>query len=137
MYKRQPYQQPSKSDLPRYLFFLAVLLLVLGGLFIYSRMLNLPQPSVDTAPVKQDLVSAQVAPPAAVPASAEKPLSLPQLQISGHMYIDEGSASNRLFANGRSFRQGDKIDEHWTLTNIGVEGIEINAAERSELLPYR
>ena len=132
-----PYQQPSKSDLPRYLFFLAVLLLVLGGLFIYSRMLNLPQPSVDTAPVKQDLVSAQVAPPAAVPASAEKPLSLPQLKISGHMYIDEGSASNRLFANGRSFRQGDKIDEHWTLTNIGVEGIEINAAERSELLPYR
>ena len=132
-----PYQQPSKSDLPRHLFFLAVLLLVLGGLFIYSRMLNLPQPSVDTVPVKQDLVSAQLAPPAAVPASAEKPLRLPQLQISGHMYIDEGSASNRLFANGRSFRPGDKIDEHWTLINIGVEGIEINAAERSEVLPYR
>jgi hypothetical protein len=100
-------------------------------------MLSLPQPSVDRAPVQQDLTSAQAAPPAAVLASGEKPLSLPQLQISGHMYIDEGSASNRLFANGRSFRQGDKIDEHWILTNIGVEGIEINAAERRETLSYR
>lgn len=132
-----PYQQPSKSDLPRYLFFLTVLLLVLGALFIFSRMLSLPQPSVDRAPVQQELTSAQAAPPAAVLASGEKPLSLPQLQISGHMYIDEGSASNRLFANGRSFRQGDKIDEHWILTNIGVEGIEINAAERRETLSYR
>lgn len=132
-----PYQQPSKSDLPRYLFFLAVLLLVMGALFIYSRMLNLPQPTIDMVSVQQDQVSAEAAPPAAVPPTGEKSLTLPQLQISGHMYIDEGSASNRLFANGRSFRQGDKIDEHWILTNIGVEGIEINAAERRETLPYR
>ena len=80
-----PYQQPSKSDLPRYLFFLAVLLLVMGALFIYSRMLNLPQPTIDMASVQQDQVSAEAAPPAAVPPTGEKSLTLPQLQISGHM----------------------------------------------------
>jgi hypothetical protein len=132
-----PYQQPSKSDLPRYLFFLAVLLLVLGAFFIYWRMLNLPQPTIAMAPVQQDQIITQAAPPASVPPTGEKSLALPQLQISGHMYIGEGSVSNRLFANGRSFRQGDKIDEHWILTNIGVEGFEINAAERREILPYR
>ncbi len=132
-----PYQAPSKSDLPRYLLLLAFLMLVLGALLIYSRMLNLPQPLIDSTPVQPGLVSAEVAPPTPMPNLVDKALSLPQLQISGHMYIDEGSASNRLFANGRSFRRGDKIDQHWTLSNIGIEGIEINAAERREILPYR
>ena len=66
-----------------------------------------------------------------------QPLSMPELQISGHMYMAEGSASNRLFANGGSFRQGDKIDDRWTLLAVGIDGIEISAGERREFLPYR
>ena len=68
---------------------------------------------------------------------AQKLLPLPELQISGHMYMAEGSPSNRLFADDGSFRQGEKIDANWTLDAIGINGIEVSAGERREFLPYR
>ena len=63
--------------------------------------------------------------------------ALPQLTISGHMYIAEGSPSNRLFANQRTFQAGDKIDQHWTLVAIKLQGYKIQSADRVETLPYR
>jgi hypothetical protein len=62
---------------------------------------------------------------------------LPQLTISGHMYIAEGSSSNRLFANQRTFQAGDKIDQYWTLVAIKLQGYKIQSTDRIETLPYR
>ena len=84
-------------------------------------------------PIRQSLAPA----PVNVSQPEPKSLALPELQISGHMYMAEGSASNRLFANGGSFRQGDKLDNHWTLIAVGIDGIEISAGQRREFVPYR
>jgi hypothetical protein len=53
------------------------------------------------------------------------------------MYIDEGSASNRLFADGRTLRHGDKINADWTLVVIGMDSYEISSGQRREVLSYR
>jgi hypothetical protein len=64
-------------------------------------------------------------------------LSLPAVGISGHMFIARGSASNRLFTGQRILKAGDKIDQHWTLLAIGLNGFRIQSGERTEYLPYR
>lgn len=129
-----PYYQPSKSDFPKYLFFLVCAILLVGSWIIYSGIIRLPQPA-------QSLSTSTTAPvtiePVVSPTAVERPPALPDLQISGHMFIAEGSASNRLFANGRSFREGDKIDDHWILVTIGVENFAINAGQRREVVKYR
>jgi hypothetical protein len=129
-----PYYQPSKSDFPKYLFFLVCAIIVLGSWVIYSGITNLPQP-------EQSPEVATTAPPAMEPVESpmkiEQPPSLPDLQISGHMFIADGSASNRLFANGRSFREGDMLDTQWRLVAIGVESFSISAGQRRETLMYR
>lgn len=129
-----PYYQPSKSDFPKYLFFLVCAILVFATWIIYSGIVRLPQP-------EQSSITAVTAPPVIEPAASstavETPQATPNLQITGHMYIAEGSASNRLFANGRSFREGDKIDSQWTLVAIGVESFSISAGQRRETLRYR
>ena len=144
-----PYQQPSK-DWPKALIPLACLVALAIAAVIYSGLLTRPQtpaqqPILEAsqpAPVARVIEKpAPVSAPAAMPEPAAVPepdvLPLPELQISGHMYMAEGSASNRLFANGGSFRQGDKLDKHWTLVAVGIEGIEISAGQRREFLPYR
>ncbi len=101
---------------------------------IYSGIIRLPQP-------EQSPITAVTAPPViepvVSPTALETPQATPNLNITGHMYIAEGSASNRLFANGRSFREGDKIDSQWTLVAICVESFSISAGQRQETLRYR
>ena len=145
-----PYQQTPKSDWPRIVILVVAVLVLVIGMVIYSGLLVRPQMSVQqpapeavlVAPVTQPVekpepLSASV--PASLSVSIAQPqiLALPELQISGHMYMAEGSASNRLFANGGSYRQGDKLDKHWTLLAVGVDGIEISAGQRREFMPYR
>jgi hypothetical protein len=143
-----PYQQPAKSNAPRTIVLLLCILALVIGLVVYSGLLVRPQvpvqqPAVDSiqaAPAPQVIEkAANVKTPPVPPVSTAEPeaLALPQLQISGHMYMAEGSASNRLFANGGSFRQGDKLESHWTLVAVGIDGIEISAGQRREFLPYR
>ncbi|MDG1310763.1 MAG: hypothetical protein P8P26_01725 [Porticoccaceae bacterium] len=140
-----PYQQAPKSDLPKYIILLVCFMAALSGLAIYSGLLNPAQaPQQAPAPKVSDQVVEKSAPQLTinepvvrVAVMQAQPLSMPELQISGHMYMAEGSASNRLFANGGSFRQGDKIDDRWTLLAVGIDGIEISAGERREFLPYR
>jgi hypothetical protein len=139
-----PYQQSSKSDWPKAWVLMVCLVAMVIAVVLYSGLLTRPQ-----TPAQQPILEAnQSAPitrvietpaPVSAPAAMPEPdvLPLPELQISGHMYMAEGSASNRLFANGGSFRQGDKLDKHWTLVAVGIEGIEISAGQRREFLPYR
>lgn len=140
-----PYQQAPQSHWPRTIILLFCVVAVVIGLVIYSGLLARPQipvqqPLVEVAPptpVSQPIATPSAPEPAPATSTELQTLPLPELQISGHMYMAEGSASNRLFANGGSFRQGDMLDKHWTLTAVGVEGIEISAGQRREFLPFR
>ena len=140
-----PYQQEPKSDVLKYIILLLCIIVAVIGLVIYSELLTRPQiqpqpPAAEItkqAPAPQPIRQSLAPAPVNVSQPEPKSLALPELQISGHMYMAEGSASNRLFANSGSFRQGDKLDNHWTLIAVGIDGIEISAGQRREFVPYR
>ncbi|MBT5103078.1 MAG: hypothetical protein HOM23_03410, partial [Porticoccaceae bacterium] len=74
--------------------------------------------------------------------AAEQPItnaapSVPEFIIAGHMFIAEGSNSNRLFIGQSSYREGDKITQEWTLVSIKPDYFIISAGESTEVLPYR
>lgn len=144
-----PYEQKPSSDTFKYLVLLVAVVALLVALVIYSESfksqsqsasdtVQISSSNADIKPVSKPPEQAE-APPISTPiiVQASTPIPLPELVISGHMFIAEGSASNRLFAGNRSFRHGDKIDSHWTLESIGLEGIEIRSGERLEALLYR
>ncbi|MDB2382511.1 hypothetical protein N9W08_00715, partial [Porticoccaceae bacterium] len=64
-------------------------------------------------------------------------LAVPYLVIAGHMYLNQGSTSNRLFIGERSFREGDAIDSVWTLVAINSDSFMIRADDRVETIPFR
>jgi hypothetical protein len=64
-------------------------------------------------------------------------LAAPDLMIAGHMYLNQGSTSNRLFIGERSFREGDAIDSVWTLVAINSDSFMIRADDRVETIPFR
>jgi hypothetical protein len=138
-----PYQQAPASKLPMALMLLCATAIAIA-LFIYSGLLSFEAPS--------DKLAQQTAPPVIQSPALQQPSSenippvksleaevkeVPNLTITGHMYIDEGSASNRLFADGRTLRHGDKINADWTLVVIGMDSYEISSGQRREILSYR
>lgn len=64
-------------------------------------------------------------------------LAVPDLVIAGHMYLNQGSTSNRLFIGEKSFREGDAIDSVWTLVAINSDSFMIRADDRVETIPFR
>lgn len=147
-----PYQPATESNSVKYLVLVIGFLALLLALVIYSGSVSqvpaTAKPGVIATPQAEELLKPEplAAQPASKAADAE-PLAqqiapagrkaLPRLTISGHMYIAEGSSSNRLFANQRTFQAGDKIDQHWTLVAIKLQGYKIQSADRVETLPYR
>jgi hypothetical protein len=148
-----PYQKATESNSVKYLVLVIGFLALLLVLVIYSGSVSqaptTAEPGVIAVPQGEELLIPEplAAQAASKVADAESPAreqlatagrkALPPLTISGHMYIAEGSSSNRLFANQRTFRAGDKIDQHWTLVAIKLQGYEIQSADRFETLPYR
>ncbi|XXK45206.1 hypothetical protein ACMAY4_01375 [Porticoccaceae bacterium nBUS_17] len=63
--------------------------------------------------------------------------AVPDLVVAGHMYLNQGSTSNRLFIGERSFREGDAIDSVWTLVAINSDSFMIRADDRVETIPFR
>ena len=154
-----PYQQKTESNSVKYLALVAGFLALLLGLVIYSGSLSQApadallkdRPVVDQA-LKDDVFVAEEALPATVSASliddnvpnqvtAESVVTLrqplPKLTVSGQMFLAEGSPSNRLFAGQRTFRVGDKLDQHWTLMAIDVQSFDIQSGDQTATLPYR
>ncbi len=64
-------------------------------------------------------------------------LAVPDLIIAGHMYLNQGSSSNRLFIGESSFREGDAINSVWTLVVINSDSFMIRAGNRVETIPFR
>ena len=140
-----PYQQQPSSNTLKYVLIIAALVALCLGLSAYlgifssspqtaidsidAPLASAPNPTVDKTP-EVDRVS--------IAESVAQPIrsAVPELAISGHMYFAEGSPSNRLFANGQSYKEADRVAEGWVLVTIGVEGIQIHSGERLEFLPY-
>lgn len=69
--------------------------------------------------------------------SAPTAETIPDFRVAGHMFINEGSSSNRLFIGDRSFREGDALNQTWTLVSINPDNFVIKAGNRTEILSYR
>ena len=153
-----PYQQQAESNSVKYLALVIGFLALLLALVIYSGSLNQTpteevlekRPVAEQALIQEELLDEEALPevlygnpivdaPSQVPvesaATLRKPL--PKLTISGQMYLAEESASNRLFAGQRTFRVGDKLDQHWTLMAIDVQSFDIQSDDQTATLPYR
>ena len=133
-----PYQQQSSTNRLNYILAIGLLLaLALGGLAYLGVFSPSSQVVIDNSPVISQA-------PAEKSYVEEKPVaelepavvSMPQLAISGHMYFEQGSSSNRLFANDQSYREGDRLVGGWVLTSIGLEGIEVSSGQRVEFIAY-
>lgn len=145
-----PYQQKTESNSVKYLALVVGFLTLLLGLVIYSGSLS-PAPSGEllvTKPVIEEILIQEAAPEplkaelrakkaATLPVEASLRIPLPKLTISGQMYLSEGSPSNRLFAGQRSFKVGDKLDQHWTLVGINLQDYVVQSGDQSATMPYR
>ncbi len=134
-----PYEQNPSSNKPL-LIFSAVILVVfsVGVLFYLTDDAGFKQNNpvvntleANTAPavgVSNSVVAAQAQP--------EDPMAIPLLNISGHMFFAQGSSSNRLFANDRSYKEGDLVANGWVLTAIQLDGIKLKKNDRLEYIAY-
>lgn len=127
-----PYQQTAQTNTSQFVVIAIGLLLLLLGLVIYLGSLSEdikanPQAQV---PAQRVIVTAEK-----IATSGEE--KAPQLRISGHIFIAEGSPSNRLFANQKTYRVGDKLERSGTLVAIKSQGYEVSFNDRVESRPYR
>ena len=159
-----PYQQQAESNSVKYLALVIGFLALLLALVIYSGSLSQAptegllkdSPVIEQALTEEGLAEEEALSkeealpekisagrigdvPNQVPAESASTLRqpLPKLTISGQMFLAEGSPSNRLFAGQRTFRVGDKLDQHWTLMAIDVQSFDIQSGDQTATLPYR
>lgn len=150
-----PYQPPPKATGPGRWLLAGVLLLlglVVGGFLSGQWMQYLPAnqttiatslisevvPEVIETPATQNEIRVEsTANISEAQKSAPTAETIPDFRVAGHMFINEGSSSNRLFIGDRSFREGDALNQTWTLVSINPDNFVIKAGNRTEILSYR
>jgi hypothetical protein len=132
-----PYEQKASSNKVAIIVIFISLVIVSAVLVIYQvefqPLAEKTEALQDKSPAPQvfEYTTNEVKPIAEI-----DPFALPILEISGHMFFAEGSKSNRLFANDKSFKEGDLIANGWQLTAIRIEGIEMAKQKRSVFVAY-
>jgi|TARA_B110000444_G_scaffold28889_1_gene23899 hypothetical protein len=150
-----PYQPPPQATgSGRWLLAVVLLLLglVLGGFFSGQWMQYLPANQttiatplisevalevIETPAMQNEIQAESTADISESQTSAPVAETIPDFRVAGHMFITEGSSSNRLFINDRSFREGDALNKTWTLVSIKPDNFVIKAGNRTEILSYR
>lgn len=132
-----PYEQKASSNKPVIALVLILLLAVIFALLIYwlefkplpqnNEILPFKLPTPELVEQSANMTQPQV---------ETDPFALPALDISGHIYFNPGSKSNRLFANDQSYKEGDLIANGWQLTAIRIDGIEMAKQKRSVFVAY-
>lgn len=61
----------------------------------------------------------------------------PDFLIAGHMFITQGSSSNRLFIGDSSYKAGDMLDTNWMLFAINADHFVVQVGTRVEIIAYR
>ena len=132
-----PYEQKASSNKMvvalGFILLLAVSLALVIYLGEFKPLLQDNKKLLEKPPIAQAIDQPVAAPE---PIVEEDPFALPVLEISGHIYFAQGSASNRLFANDQSYKEGDIIAGGWRLTAIGVDGVEMAKQNRSIFIAY-
>jgi hypothetical protein len=145
-----PYQEASSSLAPRNWMLACLVIIIVFGVGIYSQGWEITPPtsvSATQSPKIADLLPTTdrvklPQPAASLPPMIEQSIiavvpSAPELIIAGHMFVAEGSTSNRLFIGQGSYREGDKINPDWTLVSIKSDHFIISAGDSTEMLDYR
>tara|TARA_B100000902_G_C27193913_1_gene855403 strand:+ start:666 stop:1208 length:543 start_codon:yes stop_codon:yes gene_type:complete len=76
-------------------------------------------------------------PPVEIEVVASNLVPEPDFLIAGHIFIKQGSSSNRLFIGDGSYKEGEILDANWTLVTINSDHFVIQAGKRVEVIAYR
>jgi hypothetical protein len=63
--------------------------------------------------------------------------SLPDVSITGHIFIRSGSRLNRIFVGENIYHVGDKLDRNWVIEAINSDSLELRAGTQTTELPLR
>ena len=63
--------------------------------------------------------------------------SLPDVNITGHIFIRGGSRLNQIFVGDRSYHVGDTIDGNWVIESINSDSLELRSGTQTTELPLR
>ena len=96
--------------------------------------INQTSPEASSAPDRVSLAETTVPPAVDVASDAT---ALPQVVITGHMYIRPGSTLNRIFVGERTYHVGEKLDSAWIIEAISADSVTIRAGDSTANLPLR
>ena len=63
--------------------------------------------------------------------------ALPDLSISGHIFIRGGSRLNRIFVGENTYYVGDNLDPNWVIESINSDSLELRSGTQTTELPLR
>jgi hypothetical protein len=63
--------------------------------------------------------------------------ALPDLRISGHIFIRGGSRLNRIFVGENTYYVGDNLDPNWVIESINSDSLELRSGTQTTELPLR
>ena len=62
---------------------------------------------------------------------------LPDVTITGHIFIRAGSRLNQIFVGERTYHVGDKLDPNWVIESINSDSLELRSGTQTTELPLR
>ena len=62
---------------------------------------------------------------------------LPDVTITGHIFIRAGSRLNQIFVGERTYHVGDKLDPNWVIESINSGSLELRSGTQTTELPLR
>ena len=63
--------------------------------------------------------------------------ALPDVSITGHIFIRSGSRLNRIFVGESIYHVGDKLDSNWMIEAINSDSLELRSGTQVTELPLR
>lgn len=84
-------------------------------------------------PANEPAADSEIVAPPPEPISVD----VPEFQISGHIFVAQGSPMNRVFTDKGSFQAGDWLADGWRIERVEDDGFAIIREGRSEFVSYR
>ena len=61
---------------------------------------------------------------------------VPEITVTGSIYMGNGASGNKIFIRDREYREGDVISGQWMLFHIGPQAIELRSGDSVVLVDY-
>ncbi len=61
---------------------------------------------------------------------------VPEIAVTGSIYMGNGALGNKIFIEDREYREGDLISGQWMLFHIGPQAIELRSGDSAVLIHY-